>query len=265
MKRLLREPLIHFLVAGLVLFVLAGFYGDVDGSKRSITIDDEQVTRLAAQWQQTWRRAPSGQELDGLIRDYIKEEIYFREAVRLGLDEDDPVIRRRLRNKMEFLATSAAENSPPSDAELIRYYAANKIRYAEDAVFSFDQKFYGEDESAAQRAVAELNAGKNPDPDPITLPAAMEKAPVMEIARKFGEPFAVDLHKHPTGKWTGPVKSGYGWHAVRIRGTEASNVPPLKDIFRKVSNDWRAETRFAREAAAYQALLDGYDIHIKKP
>lgn len=264
MKAILREPLIHFLIAGSALFVVSGFYDSGDSGERSITINEGQVGRLAYQWQQTWRRPPSGEELDGLIRDYIKEEIYFREAMRLGLDADDPIIRRRLRNKMEFLATSVAENSPPTDAELKHYYTANKARYAADTAFSFDQRYYGDDESFAQHAIAGLNAGKLPTVKTINLPAAMEKAPATNIARAFGEPFVASLRTLPAGLWAGPVKSGFGWHAVRIRATDASKVAPLKDIIQQVSNDWRAETRFARETAAFQTLLDGYDIHIKK-
>ncbi len=265
LHKALREPLVHFLAAGSALFALGGLYGGGDIADRNITIDTEQVQRIADQFQETWRRPPTAQELDGLIRDHIKDEIYFREAMRLGLDTDDPVIRRRLRNKMEFLATSAAENSPPTDADLMRYYAANKARYAADPAYSFDQRYYGEDETGARAAVAALNASKAPPPKSIPLPTAMENAPTTDIAREFGDEFANALRILPPAKWSGPVQSGYGWHAVRIRAAAASKVPPLNDIIQKVSNDWRAETRTAREAAAYQALLDGYDIDIKKP
>jgi peptidyl-prolyl cis-trans isomerase C len=265
MKRLLREPLVHFLIAGAALFALAGLYGGDDISDRSITIDEAQVQRMATQFQETWRRPPGPKELDGLIRDHIKDEIYFREAMRLGLDEDDPVIRRQLRNKMEFLATSAAENAPPTEAELATYYATNKARYAADPSYSFDQKYFGEDESAARAAVAALNAGKATPAKIISVPTEMQRAPASEISRAFGDGFAQSLRTLPTAKWVGPVQSGFGWHAVRILTRDAATVPPLENIIAQVSNDWRAETRKAREAAAYQALLDGYDINIKKP
>lgn len=265
MMALIREPLVHFLVAGAALFAFGGYYGGIDAGDRQITIDEAQVTRLADQWQQTWRRPPSPRELDGLIRDHIKEEVYYREGVRMGLDNDDPVIRRRLRSKMEFLATAEVENADPTDAELTRYYTANKPRYAADPAYSFDQRYYGEDESAARGAIAAMNAGKAPPVLLIPLPAAMERSPVTDIARSFGDEFALSLRALPIARWSGPVQSGYGWHAVRIRAVNASKVPPLAKIRQKVGNDWRAETKARREAAAYQALLDGYNIRIAKP
>lgn len=265
MMKIFREPLVHFMIAGAALFLFRGYYGGVDASERSIALDEKQVSGLADQWQQQWRRPPSPAELDGLIREFIKEEIYFREAIRLGLDTDDPVIRRRLRSKMEFLATAEVENAAPSDAELTRYYIANKEHYTADPAFSFDQRYYGEDKSGARAAVGALNAGKSSPVLLIPLPAAMENAPASDVARQFGDDFVAALRKLPTSKWSGPVQSGYGWHAVRVRSVVAADFAPLAEISQQVTNDWRAETKAKREAAAYQTLLDGYDIRITRP
>jgi peptidyl-prolyl cis-trans isomerase C len=261
----IREPLVHFLVAGAALFLIMGQYGSEDVGDRNITIDETKVAGLAKQWEETWRRPPSPQELDGLIRDHIKEEIYFREAIRLGLDSDDPIIRRRLRSKMEFLATAEAENTPPTDAELERFYAANKSRYAANAAYSFEQRYYGEDEVKAREATTAIAAGKSPSAMPISLPTAMKHANASDIAKQFGDGFAAGLAAVPTGAWAGPVQSGYGWHAVRVNDVTASKIPPLSEIRQSVANDWRAQTRAAREAAAYQALLDGYGVSIARP
>lgn len=264
-KQALREPLVHFLAAGSVLFLLMGQFGAEDSLDRSITIDEAQVARLASQWEQTWRRPPSAQELDNLVRDYIKEEVYFREAMRLGLDADDPIIRRRLRAKMEFLATAEIQNMEPSEKTLQSFYAANQIRYAQKSVFSFDQQFLGEDEGRAKASIAALTAGKPVQAQPLSVAGSMDNAPSDAIAREFGDAFADSLGKLPQGRWSGPVQSGFGWHAVRVRNVIASGTPPLADIRQRVSNDWRATTQANREAAAYQALLDGYDIRIAKP
>lgn len=265
LRKAVREPLLHFAVAGAALFLFSGYYGGVDSGERRIVLDDTQVARLAERWQQTWRRPPTPQELDGMIREHIKEEVYFREAMRLGLDADDPIIRRRLRSKMEFLATAQVENAAPTDSQLNRFFAANKARYAADPPYSFDQRYYGDDESGARAAVAALNAGRSPPVLLIPLPAAMESAAASDIAREFGDDFAKSLRSLPASKWSGPIRSGYGWHVVRIRSTGAAATPPLENIRQRVSNDWRAETRAKREAAAYQTLLDGYDIRIAKP
>jgi parvulin-like peptidyl-prolyl isomerase len=247
------------------LFLLMGQFGGEDSLDRSITINEAEVARLASQWEQTWRSPPSPQILDNLIRDYIKEEIYFRESMRLGLDVDDPVIRRRLRAKMEFLANAEIQNMEPTEAALQSFYAANKIRYAEKPAFSFDQQFLGEDEEIAKASILAINAAKPLQAQPLSVSASMDKAASDSIAREFGDAFADSLRNLPKGRWSGPVQSGFGWHAVRVRDVVASGTPPLSDIRQRVSNDWRAETQVAREAAAYQALLDGYDIRIAKP
>ena len=265
MKQALREPLVHFIGAGSALFLLMAQLGGEDSLDRSITINEADVARLASQWEQTWRRAPTQQQLDSLIRDYIKEEIYFRESMRLGLDVDDPVIRRRLRAKMEFLANAEIQNMEPTEAALQSFYAANKIRYAEKPAFSFDQQFLGEDEEIAKASILAINAAKPLQAQPLSVSASMDKAASDSIAREFGDAFADSLRNLPKGRWSGPVQSGFGWHAVRVRDVVASGTPPLSDIRQRVSNDWRAETQVAREAAAYQALLDGYDIRIAKP
>ena len=114
---LLREPLVHFLVAGAAVFWLFGGAAD-DPSDRSITVTEPQINVLAKQWEATWQREPTPAEVDGLIRDHIKDEVYYREALRLGLDEGDIIMRRRMRSKMEFLVAAQSEGEAPSDAAL---------------------------------------------------------------------------------------------------------------------------------------------------
>jgi hypothetical protein len=166
---------------------------------------------------------------------------------------------------MEFLANAEIENMEPTEAALQSFYAANKIRYAEKPAFSFEQQFLGEDEDSAKASILAINAGKPVQAQPLSVSASMDKAASDSIAREFGDAFADSLRNLPKGRWSGPVRSGFGWHAVRVRDVVASGTPPLSDIRQRVSNDWRAETQVAREAAAYQALLDGYDIRIAKP
>jgi peptidyl-prolyl cis-trans isomerase C len=270
----LREPLVHFLLAGLAIFLIYGsFGGAVDSSERRIAVTEEQVKRLASQWAQTWQRAPSADELDGLIRDYIKEEIYYREALRLGLDKDDMIVRRRMRSKMEFLATSEAENMTPSDAELQAWLDKRPGKYAAEPVYSLDQVYIstsGGEEAAIARAKAllkQLQGGAKFDTmgDPLSLPRTLDSASQFEINRQFGEQFALALKSLPTHAWSGPVASGFGLHLVRIRAVTSSKQTKLADVRKSVENDWREATRVKREAQAYQALLDGYKIDIEKP
>lgn len=262
-----REPLVHFLIAGVLIFAVWGPATDVND--RRIVVSEGQVVRLATEWLQTWRRPPTPKELDGLIREHIKDEIYYREGRRLGLDTDDIIIRRRIRSKMEFFATSEAEQIAPNVAALQALLDKNPGRYATDAVYSFDQVYVSDQSDDAQpRAAAlllRLNAGQSVQGDPISLPRSMERASKSEVERQFGDEFARALREQPVGRWAGPVSSGFGLHLLRVRQVEATRVPKLADVRQQVENDWRNATRTQREARAYQALLDGYDIEIARP
>lgn len=269
----LREPLVHFLLMGLALFLFFAWRGDaVDPESRTITITEEQVERLAANWTQTWQRPPTQTEIDGLIRDFVKEEVYYREGLRLGLEQDDAIIRRRIRSKMEFLAISELENEVPGDAVLQALLDKNPQAYAPDARYSFDQIYLAaQDEASARaRATQMLDALKKGADwqqlgDAISLPRSPQDVDRTRIASDFGDEFATSLAEIKSGQWAGPIASGFGLHLVRIRAVQASSKPKLADVRQKLENDWRAQTVKDREAKAYQTLLDGYTIKIAKP
>ena len=273
LRATLREPLVHFLLAGLGLFLFFAWRGEaVDPESRTITITEEQVGRLAASWAQTWQRPPSQNEIDALIRDYVKEEVYYREGLRLGLDQNDTIIRRRMRSKMEFLANSELENETPTDATLQALLEKNPQAYAADARYSFDQIYLGAQDddatrSRATRLLQELSKGAEWGAlgDRISLPSSLEKADRTQIATNFGDDFAQSLSTLKTGQWTGPIASGFGLHLVRIRALQASAKPKFADVRQRLENDWRAQTVKDREAKAYQTLLDSYTIRIAKP
>ena len=263
---LLREPLVHFFLGGLAIFLLSMWRGeDVDPSSRRIDITEEQVARLSAGWEQMWRRPPNQREIDSLIRDYIKEEIYYREAKRLGLDEDDPVIRRRLRSKMEFLASAQVESVRPDDAALQLWLQKHPARFAPDAAYSFDQIYVGSGNASKMLKAISKGADWRRQGETISLPNSVERAPRNAMERQFGPDFANSVVKLVRGQWTGPVVSGYGSHLVRLRDVQVPTRPQLADVRQEVENDWRAATNQAREAKAYQALLDGYTVRIEKP
>lgn len=274
--RLRCEPLFHFLLGGLAICLFFAWRGtEADPASRTIVIGAPQVESLAGQFAQTFRRPPTAREIDGLLRDYIKEEVYNREARRLGLDIDDQVIRQRLRQKMEYLARSSVENAQPTDVELRKMLDANPARYASGARISFDQVYLGqidgaEAEKRAREAIARLAKGVDWKQigEPLSVPPSLERASVQEIEREFGDRFASELtgvkfRRAPA--WQGPLASGYGWHLVRLRAMTSPAVPELAQVRQQVENDWRAATIEAREAEAYQTLLDSYDIRIEKP
>lgn len=264
-----REPLVHFLIAGFAIFAVSAWRGEpADPASRTITVDADQVSRLAASFAQTWQRAPRPDEIDALIREHIKDEVYAREAVRLGLDQDDPVIRRRLRQKMEFLATAAVDAAQPSEATLAAWLARNPTRYADDVRYSFDHVYLGDaTRDAAERVRTAIDAGADwrTAGTPLSLPASFNDVSQRRIDAEFGTEFADALAGAKRASWSGPVRSGFGWHLVRVRAAAVSDPPVLADVRQRVENDWRAATRARREADAYQALLDNYRISISRP
>jgi len=269
-----REPLVQFLLAGALIFAGFALLGQgPDQGDRRVVVDQARIERIVTLWMQTWHRPPTPAELDGLISEYVQEEVYVREALRLGLDGDDPVIRRRLRSKMEFLATDQLESARPDDRVLQAWLQAHPGLYAQDPKISFQQIYLGQardasrDGETAAAALARLKAGSAPDSvsAPLSLPRDLGSASRSEIDRQFGDGFSDALLKAPAGQWTGPVLSGFGLHLVRVSQVQAGGSPRLEDVRQAVENDWRAATRADREAKAYQDLLKGYDVAIERP
>jgi hypothetical protein len=276
--KLLREPLLHFLILGAGIFLI---YFVVNGSasvpSERIVVDENQALRLAEQFERTWMRPPTRQELEGLTEDFVREEILYREAQALGLDQDDLIIRRRLRQKMEFLSTDLIEQQAPSDAELQAFLEANKGRFRKPDRFSFQQVYLnpyrsaGDVKGAAARLLVRLNGEPNIEADPkligdaTMLPAKFDAATPREVNNVFGRGFAEALENSPTGRWTGPFESSYGLHLICMTAREAGSMPSLEEVRSIVEREWFAERRRAANDEFYQALRQRYDVEIRLP
>jgi parvulin-like peptidyl-prolyl isomerase len=261
-KTLLKEPLIHFLGGALMVFAFFWATGsNRDPADYAITISETDVARLNAGWQQNFRRPPSEAELNGLIDQEITEEIYYREALRLGLDRNDAVIRRRMFTKMRFLNNEEAGNDNPTDADLQQWMEDKPGKYALESIYTLEQVYLGQaniiDPAAAAQMVKNLNDGSVKAADlakPISLPSTLKSAGVAEISRQFGEEFVTGLTDLKTGQWQGPIASGFGLHLVKIAAKVPGKSAALNDVRQQVTNDWRA----AQNNAAEKAALDGY-------
>lgn len=268
LKALSKEPLIHFLGGALLVF---GFFWasgtDRDPADYAIAIDETDIARLEAGWAQNFRRAPTEAELDGLINQHIAEEIYYREALRLGLDKNDPVIRRRLFTKMRFLDAQDTARAEPSEAELKRWVEDNAARYAVPAAYDFEQIYLGQ--NAAPETASKLRQQLNQreiQPEeasqPLSLPKAMDDAETSAITRLFGQQFADGIAGLEPGQWEGPVRSGFGAHLVKITAATPGRPAVLEDIRGQVENDWRAARNTAEQERALANYRSQYDIVI---
>ena len=276
-ERLVREPLLHFLLIGAALFLLYGALNrGVSDAPRDIVIPESRVEALAENFATVWMRPPTPVEIKGLIDDYVAEEIYYREAIAMGLDQDDTVIRRRLRQKMEFISEGMAEAAAPTDAELQAYLDRHPGKFAQPVQLSFRQVYLSTDrrgEAArgdAERLLAELQAGRGPaDPaeagDPTLLPAVMEAATPQDIAGAFGAEFAAQVEEAPEGQWTGPLPSGYGLHLVKVDARIAGQAPTLAAIRPIVERELMSERRRELNAAFLDGLRRKYDVRVEGP
>jgi len=265
-----REPIVHFLVAGAAIFALSGMRApDIGPDSDQIVVTVAQIERLANRWTQSWKRPPGDSELQALIRDYVREEVYFREALKLGLDADDAVIRRRLRQKMEFLATAEVELPAMDDTVMTAYMNKNLARYMIEPRYDFEQVYFRiESPTQISKAILKLSQGEaNPDDlgDAINLPRRMSGADTTELVRVFGNAFASALAETEPGEWQGPVESGFGFHVVRLSSVTPARVATLNEVRQAVENDFRSELTAAAEAAVFERLAAGYKIEIEVP
>ncbi|MBW2577385.1 MAG: peptidyl-prolyl cis-trans isomerase [Deltaproteobacteria bacterium] len=143
----MREPLLHFLLIGAAIYGLYGAFAETapEETDKTIVVSSAEVEWMQTSWQKRWNRPPTPEELDGLIQQYIRETVLYREALTMGLNQHDQVIRRRLAQKLEFLAKDLVALTPPADEELVAYFDANKDRYQEPVLYTFTQVFFNPD------------------------------------------------------------------------------------------------------------------------
>ena len=278
LKRVLKEPLVHFIAIAVGIFVLYGVaQHGADGRRR--TASSSPAPGSSSSQRSSPRpgsaRLPA-EELKGLVDGYVKEEIYVREAYALGIDQDDTVIRRRLQQKMEFLNDAEIDAVAPTDAELEAYLKAHADHYRVEPLTAFEQVFLNPEKrgDAIDRDAAEILAGLLRDPDadwatsrrsdaaPAGLSAHRRKP---SIDNSFGAGFADGLKDMAPGVWSGPVPSSYGLHVVRVTAREAGRLPDLAEVRDAVARDWGNEKRKAIEKQRFDALLARYEVVIEDP
>lgn len=267
MKKLFREPLVHFLGGALLVFAFFWATGaDRDPADYHIELTQGDIDRLAAGWQQNFRRPPTKEELDGLIEQELSEEIYYREALRLGLDRNDPVVRRRLTTKMQFLNAEDADSGPPDDKILQKWLDDHADKYVQSSVYDFDQIYLGQQpQGDPVKLLAGLNDGSVKPADiaqTTLLPGTLTGVHSSEIARQFGEKFAASLEGLGTRKWAGPIASGFGVHLVKITAKRPSERASLDQVRQQVINDWQAAQNAAREKRIMDQYRAQYDITV---
>jgi len=270
-RQALREPLLHFMALGLGLFLLHALVATADTGGDRIVITGARVTSLAQQYQQTWNRSPTPEELRTLIDSAVRNEVLFREGKALGLDLEDAVIERRVRQKYELISEEEGAGRPPSDADLAAYLKAHAEKFRQSSIVSFDQILFeatGNAEATESRiaaARAALARGAAPDSmgDVTMLPHHFDATELDLVSRDFGERFADALGQMPIGSWGEPVVSGFGVHLVRVTKRSPATLPPLAEIRAAVAREWENDRRIAANEARYRDALKKYSVMIE--
>ncbi|QDP01922.1 peptidyl-prolyl cis-trans isomerase [Thalassotalea sp. PS06] len=271
-KTILRDPLSHFIAIAIALFVIfEALNPQAPEDVNTIVVSEGRVEQLHQRFVKVWQRTPTQEEMDNLISNYVMDEIYAREARSLGLDSNDGVIRKRLRQKMEFMIQDIAGASPPSDEELKRFFVEHQKKYQQQGAFSFSQVFMSHD--VPQKNISiwveqqqnRINKGLEPEGSSSLLPKVLQKQRKSHIARQFGNDFAQALSVQPFKQWTGPIRSGYGLHFVYINDVESGNLPDFAVVKDKVLADWRYQKNLEQQQAFEEELLSRYDIKVSRP
>ena len=267
-----REPLVHFLLIGAIMFgvfALVNDEADSYGMKR-IVVTAGDIERIQEGWAKQWHRQPTETELNGLINSHIREEVLYREGLALGLDQNDTIIRRRLMQKMEFLSNDLAELNPPDESTLNQYFLDNQEKYQLPAQVSFTHIYFSRDKRGAravedaEKLKSELKDMRAPDEgDNIMLPRDFEKETPFEVERLFGKGFADQLFQSEINGWEGPIESGYGLHLVWISEKIDSRMPELASVINKVRTDWMFQQRQKMNKDIYETFKARYEIVIE--
>jgi len=279
-KRWLREPLVYFLLIGLVLFVLYGYMhrglGGVDPSKQiALTLDD--LRQMDMYFVSQWHRQPTPEEFQAMVEDKVREEVLYREALVMGLEKDDTIVKRRMAQKMQFLAEDVAAAHEPTTVELKAWYEKNADKFALPSRISFRHLYFSTDRRGqrarddAAKALGKI-AGQPEDSklaaslaDPFMLQDYYGDRVPSAIAKEFGPPFAVALEKVKPGSWHGPIESGYGWHLVFIDSVIPGRIPAFEEIESDVKTAWLGEQKALAWEKAYKDMRAKYTVLLPAP
>ena len=280
MSRFWREPLVHFLLIGAVLFGLYSFMQSgrpATASSREIRLSLDEIAQLSLLFQSQWRRPPSPQELQRMVENKVEQEILYREALAMGLDKNDEIVKRRMAQKMQFLAEDVAAAREPTAAELKSWFEKNSTKFAQPPRLSLRHLYFSPDRRGnrarddAQEALAKLAgqpvdakiAGSLADPF-MSQDYYRDRAPDY-LAKEFGPQFALAVAKLAPGSWQGPIKSGFGWHLVFVDTVVHGRVPAFEEIEADVRTAWLGEQKALAWEKSYKGMRANYTVLLPAP
>lgn len=278
--RFLKEPLLHFVLAGAAIYALFAWFGQTESEEaivddNTIVITEGELDWLAEMWQKKWNRPPTDEEMLGLVRQQLRETVLYREAISMGLDKDDVIIRRRLAQKLEFLSQDLLQPKPPTDQELQAFFETNIDNYKMPPLITFTHAFLDPDKREeqtlkdAEKLKASLVAtGKAPAADSdlgdrFMLQSYYPERAEADISKLFGSEFSRSIINLEAGKWHGPVLSGYGTHLVYVHALQEFPPPKFDQVAERLRVDWMNEKRAELNNEYIASLLKRYKVVVE--
>jgi parvulin-like peptidyl-prolyl isomerase len=280
MKRLLHEPLIHFLLIGAVLFAAYRYLQPARNaapSSKEIQLSLDELSQLVVLFQSQWKREPTLEELNLLVENKVKQEVLYREALAMGLDKNDEIVKRRMAQKMQFLAEDVAAAREPTTDELKTWYGKNAEKFAMPKRVSFRHLYFSPDRRGTNAAIdaVKLLAQLAGQPETVKLPESSADPFMFQeyyrdraldyLGKEFGPQFAQAVGKLPAGAWQGPIESGYGWHLVFVDTAIPGRVPGFEEIESDVKTAWLGEQKRMAWDKAYQEMRAKYTVLLPRP
>lgn len=277
-KNIIRNPLLHFFILGVLIYIAYGSFSvqEYSDSQRTIVVSPTTINWLEDSWEKRWNRPPTKEERYGLINQYIRETVLYREALALQLDKNDTIVRRRLAQKFEFLTQDLIEVPKPSDEELAVFFNENINKYKIPDSTTFTHIFFDPDKrgdktlDGAEESKAKLNKLDQPPTeldqfgDNFMLQSYYPEKSEQEISKLFGTQFAKEVSELSPGQWHGPVLSGYGTHLVYVNGRNVAQDPAFENVKELVKEDWSDKKREEINDQFYTDLLSSYEVIIEE-
>ena len=278
LTRLLKEPLLQFLIIGGAIYGAYAMFAAPEDDYRDnmILVDSNRIDAMISEWEARWNRPPTRQEIDGLIQAYIKEDVLYRQAVAMGLNEDDPITRRRMAQKLEFLTSDLARLQEPQEGELEQFFNDNQDEYRDPDRISFTQLYFDPDARGdatlidAERVLKQVSAAGEPTEDMAELSDRFmlqnyfASASELDVRRQMGSGFAEAVMKLEPGQWHGPVLSGFGVHLVYVYDLQKAPPPEFGTVQARVLEDWQAKKREEFNAEFLKSLKERYEIVVEE-
>jgi peptidyl-prolyl cis-trans isomerase C len=278
LKRWLREPLVHFLLIGSLLFIIYGAWGHSSqpGNKR-IELTPDDLRQLQIGFAAQWERQPTPEELAGLVENRVREEILYREALAMGLDKDDDIVKRRMAQKMQFLTEDVANAHEPTTTELKAWFERNRDQFLLPGGITFRHLYFSPDRRGqrvhadAVKVLAKIAGQPEDSKTADALADAFmfqdyygDRSPE-QLVKEFGSQFAQTVFSLKPGSWQGPVESGYGWHLVFVDSFAPGRVPAFEEVEPDVKSAWLADQREQAKYKAYETMRAKYTVSLPTP